>query len=250
MQKVCPQVPDQIRFVLDNLVNLLIGFPSQRPGGLLLTLVLATVGIAAGFVVAVIVGSARVSSVAAVRAMARTYIWLLRGVPLILLLLIVHNMFTTGRLGVETSSFVAALITLVLVSGAYQAEVVASGLRAVPPELIDDARVLGASPLRAWQSVRLPHALRTMKPAFLNQAITLFKDTSVVVVLGVADLTTTARIALGSDVENAPFWVATYLTVGALYFVVATLMGRLARAWKAPRTPGSAGLIGSFGAAR
>ncbi len=238
---------DQLRFIADNFLNLLIGFPSQRPGGLLLTLILAAVGIGLGFVVAIPVGTARVARFRSLRTAAKIYIWIFRGVPLILLLLIVHNMFSTGRLGLETSSFTSALIALVLASSAYQAEVVASGLRAVPTALIDDARVLGATPLTAWRSVRLRHALRTMRPAFVNQAITLFKDTSVVVILGVADLTTTARIALGSDVENAPFWVATYLTVGALYFVVATAIGRLADVGRGPETVGSSGLVRAFG---
>ena len=68
-----------------------------------------------------------------------------------------------------------------------------------------------------------------------DRAITIFKDSSVVVVLGVADLTTTARIALGSDITNAPFWVATYLTVGLLYWIVAYGLARAARPRNGPR---------------
>ncbi len=218
---------DQLDFIIRNLPNLIFGFPGQRPGGLLLTLVLAVVGLGLGFLLALPIGTARVARSATLRRAAQVYIWVFRSVPLILLLLIVHNLFSAGRLWLETSSFVSALISLVLYSSAYQAGVVASGLRAVPEALIDDARTLGAGRAKAWQTVRFPFAVRIMGPAFTNQAITLFKDTSVVVVLGVADLTTTARIALGSDIENAPFWVATYLTVGALYFLVATAIAQV-----------------------
>lgn len=67
-----------------------------------------------------------------------------------------------------------------------------------------------------------------MRPALTTQAITIFKDSSVVVVLGVSDLTTNARIALGGDVTNAPYWVATYLLVGFLYWCVAFGLARFA----------------------
>lgn len=235
---------DQLDFVVRNLPNLIFGFPGQRPGGLLLTLVLAAVGIGLGFVIALLVGTARVAQSSLLRRAAQIYIWVFRGVPLILLLLIVHNIFSTGKIGLETSSFVSALISLVLYSGAYQAGVVSAGLRSVPQALIDDARVLGASGLKVWQTVRFPYAVRIMRPGLVNQAITLFKDTSVVVVLGVADLTTTARIALGSDIDNAPFWVATYLTVGGLYFVVASVIARVGNRRFGAEKGGKSGLVG------
>ena len=85
------------------------------------------------------------------------------------------------------------------------------------------------------RTITVPYALRVMRPALVTQAITIFKDSSVVVVLGVVDLTTTARIALGSDIANAPFWVATYLTVGALYWVVAFSLAKAVRPRSGPR---------------
>ena len=116
-----------------------------------------------------------------------------------------------------------------LYSSSYQADIVYTGLRTVPLKLVDDARLMGSTRWQVFGHVKLPYSLRVMQPALTGQAITLFKDTSVVVILGVADLTTNARIALGSDVTNAPFWVATYLTVGFLYFLVAFGLSRLAR---------------------
>lgn len=234
---------DQLDFIVRNLPNLLFGFPGQRPGGLLLTLVLAAIGLGLGFILSLPVGTARAARSPLLRRLAQAYIWVFRGVPLILLLLIVHNIFSTGKIGLETSSFVSALIALILYSSAYQAGVVASGLRAVPQALVEDARVMGAGPFAAWKTVRFPYAVRIMRPGFTNQAITLFKDTSVVVVLGVADLTTTARIALGSDIDNAPFWVATYLTVGGLYFVVAAAIARVGQRRFGAERVGKSGLI-------
>ena len=114
-----------------------------------------------------------------------------------------------------------------LYTSAYQGDVIRAGIASVPTSQIDDARMLGASSIRLLFTLLLPTSFRVMRPALVTQAITVFKDSSVVVVLGVADLTTNARIALGGDVGNAPFWVATYLLVGAIYFSVAWSAGRL-----------------------
>lgn len=219
----------QIEFLLRQLPNLLIGFPGNRPGGLLLSLILAAVGIAVGMMVAVVIGSAQLSPIGLLRRSARLYVQIIRGIPLLVLLLLVHQVLGTGRLlGLETTAFRSALVTLVLYSSAYQADIVRAGLRAVPPQLAEEARLLGSSPFVVYRTVRLPYALRVMQPALTGQGITVFKDSSVVVVLGVAELTTTARIALGGEVGNAPFWVATYLTVGGLYLIVAFGLSRLA----------------------
>lgn len=226
-------VSDQLRFLLDHLGDLLWGVPNNRPGGLVMTLLLSAGGLGFGLVLAIVVSGAHQSRWSPLRAVARNYIRLIRGIPLILVLLLVHRFVAisfglASSLGSQSASLVSALIALVLYSSAYQAEIINSGLRAVPQAAIDDARLLGSSPTRRYLRVQLPFGLRVMQPAMLSQVITLFKDSSVVVVLGVADLTTTARIVLGADVANAPFWVATYLTVGGLYFVVAFGLSRLA----------------------
>lgn len=221
---------EQLEFLLDNLPNLLIGFPNNRPGGLIMSLLLAAFGLGVGFGVAVAVGSAYDSRYRLVRWMAGAYVGIFRGIPLVLLLLIVFQLMG-GRtvLGVASTPLTAALVALVLYSSAYQANIIHTGLRAVPERIVEDARVLGGRPRQVYRTVKLSYGLRVMTPALTGQAITLFKDTSVVVILGVADLTTTARIALGSDVANAPFWLVIYLAVGFLYFLVAFGLSRAAR---------------------
>lgn len=219
---------DQLEFVVENLPNLLVGFPGQRPGGLLMSVLLAAGGLSIGFVISVGVGTGLDSRFRTVRWLAGIYVQVFRGVPLILLLLIVHQLLGNGRLlGFESTSLTSAFVALVLYSSSYQADIIRTGLRAVPVLLVDDARLMGSSPSQVYRHVKLPYSLRVMQPALTGQAITLFKDTSVVVILGVADLTTTARIALGTDVTKARYWVVTYLTVGLLYFVVAFGLSRL-----------------------
>lgn len=243
---------DQLSFLIRNLPNLLIGFPNHRPGGLLLTIILAIVSIGVGFALAVPLGAALDGPSRAARVLARGYVSLVRGVPLVLLLLIIHQVLGVNILGLDlfgaqTTSMISAFVTLILFASSYQADIVASGLRGVPPGLIEDARVLGASRRRAFFTTQLPYALRVVRPGLVSQAISLFKDTSVVVVLGVADLTTTARIALGSDIDNAPYWVATYLTVGLLYFFVAFGVSTIAER-RGRRGPQS-GLVRTLGEA-
>ena len=221
---------EQAEFILENLPNLLVGFPGHRPGGLLMSLFLALFAITVGFVVALLVASALASRFRAVRWLAAGYIQLFRGVPLILLLLIVHQLLGGASvLGTVSTPVLSAFVALVLYSSSYQADIIHTGFRAVPGALVDDARLMGATRWQVFGQVKLPYSLRVMQPALTGQGITLFKDTSVVIVLGVADLTTNARIALGSDVANAPYWVAIYLTVGLLYFMVAFGASRLAR---------------------
>jgi len=206
-----------------------------------MTLALSIFGLGLGLVVALLVAAARDANSKILRTVSLCYIHVMRGIPLILLLLLTHQILG-GRtaLGLE-APLVSALVTLVLYSGAYQGDIVAAGFRSVPSGVVDNARLLGCGWWKVLSLVKLPYSLRVMQPALAGQAITLFKDSSVVVILGVVDLTTTARLALGSNVTNAPHWVATYLTVGAIYFIVAFGLSRLANFWE--RRAGTSGLV-------
>ncbi|MCP5011156.1 MAG: ABC transporter permease subunit, partial [Aestuariibacter sp.] len=133
---------------------------------------------------------------------------------------------------IPRTPFISALLTLILYSSAYQAEIVRAGLQAVPATMVDAARLLGSRPAQLYRFIKLRYAIHVMLPALTGQAISLFKDTSVVVILGVAELMTVARIALGSDIGNTPFWVSLYLLVGLLYFVVAFSLSRGAHRWE------------------
>ncbi|MEM7093316.1 MAG: ABC transporter permease subunit [Actinomycetota bacterium] len=220
---------DQIEFLWEQLPNLLWGFPDRRPGGLLLSLLLSSGAIAVGFIFGSALALARHARRRAVRFVADRVVWAIRGVPLLVLLVLLFQFLGTGAwFGIELSAFWSAAVTLSLYAGAYLSDVMTAGIGAVPRQLVDDARLLGAGPITAARTVTLPYALRTMRPALVTQAVTVFKDSSVVVVLGVSDLTTNARIALGGDVGNTPYWVATYLLVGFLYWIVAFAVGRLA----------------------
>lgn len=227
---------EQISFLIRILPELLIGFPNMRPGGLLLSVLLTAASLVVGTVVGAVAGAAHHSRFRIVRFVARTYIQVIRGIPLIVQLVLIHTTLGAGRIipGLETSALQSAFVTLVLYSSAYLGDVIRAGIGSVPESQIDDARLLGAGSFTLLRTLLLPTSFRVMRPALITQAITVFKDSSVVVVLGVADLTTNARIALGGDVGNAPFWVATYLLVGALYWSFAWSAGRFAERFVTP----------------
>lgn len=223
---------EHLLFLLEKMPVLLFGFPGQRPGGLTLSLILAVLAVAAGFALALPVSSAERSAWRPVRWGAIAYVEFFRGLPLILLLVLVHQGIGGARFGLNWSPRTSALVALALFSSAYQAEILRAGLAAVPQELVDSARLMGSRPRQVYFLVKLRYALRVMLPALAGQAISLFKDTSVVVVIGVAEVMTAARMALGADVTNAPYWVTMYGLVGALYFVVAFGVSQLSRRWE------------------
>ncbi|MFQ5343703.1 MAG: ABC transporter permease subunit [Anaerolineae bacterium] len=221
-----------LEFLWRLLPTLLFGFPGQRPGGLVLSVILAALAIGLGFAVALVVGAVRVARWAAARRLAAAYVEVFRGLPLLLLLFLIHQFIGGRRFGLDFSPLTSALISLTLYTSAYQAEIVRAGLVAVPQELADSARLMGANSWQVFFLVRLRYALRVMLPAFTGQAISLFKDSSVVVVLGVGELMTVARSALGSDVRNSVYWVPVYLAVGLLYAMVALTVSRVAARWE------------------
>lgn len=224
---------EPIDFLLGNISNLLIGFPGHRPGGLLMSIFLAAAAVGLGFIVAFFLGVGFESRWRAVRMFSKVYMQIFRGIPLILLLLIVHQLLGIGRqMGLHLPPLVSALVALILYNSAYQAEIVRAGLRSVPDQLIESARLLGSSRRQVYRLIRIRYAFFVMQPAFAGQAISLFKDTSVVLILGVAELMTVARIVLGSDVGNAPYWVSLFLLVGFFYFIVAFTLSRLSLRWE------------------
>ncbi len=223
-------MPDQLIFLISKLPQLLLGFPGQRPGGLVLSVLLAFTAIVLGFGIALLLGTGVGSPFKPFRWGSQAYVQIIRGLPLILLVLLIHQLLENGRrMGLNFSPSVSALVALTLYSSAYQAEIVRAGLQAFPQRLGDSARLLGGNPRQVYLLVKFNYVWRVMLPALTGQAISLFKDTSVVVIIGVADLMTVARITLGSNVGNAPYWVGLYLLVGLLYFCVAFVLSQLAR---------------------
>ena len=196
---------------------------------------LAIVSLSFGFLIAIAVGRGRISHRRLIRWLCLGYIELFRGLPLILLLFLIHQGLGGRRFGLDFTPYQSALLALTLYTSAYQAEIIRTGLQTVPIQLTDSAKTMGASVWQIYWHIELQYILRTMMPALTGQAISLFKDTSIVVVLGAGELLTVARLILGSDLRNTRYWVSLYILVGLLYLSVALMTSTLAKRWEKKR---------------
>jgi len=201
-----------------------------RWGGLPLTLILATFGIAFAFPIGVLLALGRRSKMPAIKAMCVVYIELIRGVPLISLLFMSSVMLPLFLPeGFSIDKLLRAQIAIILFAAAYIAETVRGGLQAIPKGQYEGADSLG---LTYWQQMRkiiLPQALKIVIPPLVSIFISLFKDTSLVVIIGIFDLTLAAKAAL-SDAAWRGFGVEAYLFISLIYFVFCYAMSRYSQA--------------------
>ena len=199
-------------------------------GGLPITLILATLGIIFAFPLSILVALGRRSrKLPAVRMLCILYVELIRGVPLVALLFMASVMFPLFLPGgVDIDALLRAQIAIILFAAAYLAEVVRGGLQAVPKGQAEAAEALG---LTLWQSTRLiilPQALRLVIPPLVNTFIGLFKDTSLVLIVGMFDLLMMGKVAL-SD----PLWVGfsaeIYIALALIYVAFCFAMSKYSR---------------------
>ena len=196
-------------------------------GGLPLTLILATFGIAFAFPLAVLVAlGRRATKLPAVKLLCVLYVELIRGVPLISVLFMASVMFPLFMpAGVNVDKLLLAQIAFILFAGAYLAEVVRGGLQALPKGQAEAADALGLSYWKKTGFIILPQALRLVIPPLVNTFIGFFKDTSLVLIIGLFDLLTMGKVAL-SDPPWQSFSTEVYLTLGAIYIAFCLAMSR------------------------
>jgi general L-amino acid transport system permease protein len=164
-------------------------------GGLLLTLFVTVAGIALSFPLGVLVALGRRSSLPALRGMTVGYIELIRGVPLVALLFM--GQYVVPLVYPNTveppSPLARALIAITLFESAYVAETVRGGLQAIPRGQYEAAQAVGLAPWKVTRLIVLPQALRAVIPAMVGQFISLFKDTSLLAILGFLELLEVAK---------------------------------------------------------
>jgi general L-amino acid transport system permease protein len=199
-------------------------------GGLPLTLILATFGLAFAFPLAILVALGRRStSLPAVKVLCVVYVELIRGVPLVALLFMASVMFPLFLPeGVNIDKLLRAQIAITLFAGAYLAEVVRGGLQALPKGQGEAADALG---LPYWQKtgmIILPQALRLVIPPLVNTFIGFFKDTSLVLIIGLFDLLYMGKVAL-SDPPWQSFSTEVYLMLAVIYIAFCFAMSKYSR---------------------
>ena len=198
-------------------------------GGLLLTLFLAVAGIVLSFPIGVLLALGRRSSFPAVRVVCVAYIELIRGVPLITLLFM--SLFAIGLFLPDfiptPGQVVRAIVALVMFTAAYVAEIVRGGLQGVPRGQIEAAQAIGMSPIGITRLIVLPQALRNVIPALVGQFISLFKDTSLVVIIGLLDLLKVAQdINAQPDFRGQGLHAETFVFASFIYWAFCYSMSR------------------------
>lgn len=202
---------------------------TRRWGGLLLTIMLTMVGIIASFPLGVLLALGRRSALPVVSTACTLYIEFVRGVPLITVLFMAQLLvpLVNPQLA-EVDNVFRAMVGITLFSAAYLAENVRGGLQAVPGGQEEAAKALG---LAGWQItlfVTLPQALRLVIPALVGQFISLFKDTSLVAIVGLVDLTGISQ-AIVAQTEFLGLRREVYLFIALIYFVFSYVMAALSR---------------------
>ena len=200
--------------------------PTDKWGGLALTLVLASVAILFSLPLGILLALGRRSEMPIIRTICIAFIELWRAVPLITVLFMASFMLPLfAPEGVSFNELMRALIGFTMFSSAYMAEVVRGGLQALPKGQNEAAQALG---LNYWQSMRLiilPQALKIVIPGIVNTFIGLFKDTSLVSIIGLFDLLLVAKSSV-TDAKWLGLEHEAYAFVAVIYFVFCFSMSR------------------------
>ncbi|HEX5391133.1 MAG TPA: amino acid ABC transporter permease [Burkholderiaceae bacterium] len=200
---------------------------TDRWGGLPLTIMLSSLSIVMAFPIALLVALGKRSRMPAIRSFCVIYIELIRGVPLISVLFMASFMFPLFMpQGVSIDVLIRVLAGITLFAAAYMAEVIRGGLQAIPKGQIEAAATLGLSYWQTQRKIVLPQALAMVVPGIMNNFISIFKDTSLVTIVSLYELTGAMGLALNSDADWRPFKVEAYLFIALIYFSFCFAMSR------------------------
>jgi len=199
-------------------------------GGLLVTFLLAAGGIVLSFPLGVALAFGRRSDLPVVSAFSTVFIEVIRGVPLVTILFmfsIILALFLPAESRIDR--LVRALMAVTVFSAAYSAENVRGGLQSVPLGQIEAAKALGMGNLKTTVFIVLPQALRAVLPAIVGQFISLFKDTTLVVIIGINDFLGIGRSIINSDPEFVQMRTEVYIFMALVYWVFSYLMSLASR---------------------
>ncbi|WP_101772424.1 amino acid ABC transporter permease [Peptostreptococcus faecalis] len=198
--------------------------------GTLTTVGISLFGLVFGFVLGLLVCISKMSKIKVLNAIASVYIEVIRGTPL----LVQVSIFAFGlpQVGIKfpelfgmESTFTAAVVALILNSGAYIAEILRSGIQAVDKGQMEASRSLGFSYIESMRYVIVPQAIKNILPALGNEFVTLVKESAVVSFVGVTEL-----MFVANTVKNSTYrGLAPYLIAAVIYFILTFTLSRLVK---------------------
>jgi polar amino acid transport system permease protein len=188
--------------------------------GIIVTLQISGLALLFSIPIGIFLGILRISKRRAISFLAGVYIEIIRGVPLLVLLLWVF--FVLGKY-INLTPYWSAVFSLSAFSGAFVAEIIRAGIQAIPKEQMEAARSLGFSYTQAMKFIILPQALRKMLPPLASQYIILMKDSSLVSIISVVDLTLVAKNVVATTFRSLEVWTF----VALLYFILSFSLSKL-----------------------
>lgn len=193
--------------------------------GIKTTIIISLISIAIGMVIGLLSCLLGMSKSKILRGISKIYIWIIRGTPMIVQAFLVFFAMPqviqlTINPGFRITAMQAGIIALSLNAGAYLSEIFRGGIQAVPKGQTEAARSLGMTQTKALTKVVLPQALKISIPSLVNQFIITIKDSSILSVIGLAEIVNKAKTYVGSTFQFFP----TYIYVAAYYLVIISIL--------------------------
>ncbi len=208
---------------MEDTFSFILGILPYLLEGVYITLEISIISFVMGFVLASLLTPTRLFARPPLSWIARVYIEGFRGTPLLVQLFVIY--FGLPAIGFKFDALTAGIIALGLNSAAYQAEILRSSIKAIPEGQFLAAESLGMSTAQIYRYVVLPQAVRTAVPALVNEFVTLIKESSLVSVIGVVELTRRGEYVVAYTFRA----LEVYLAVALIYFVLCAIFSQTAR---------------------
>lgn len=192
-----------------------------------MTIPLTVISFAIALVIALFTAIVQIAEVPMLKPLARLYVWIIRGTPLLVQLFVVF--YGLPSLGIVLDAFLSAIIVFSINTGAYASETIRAAIEAVPPGQMEAGYCVGMTYAQCMRRIILPQALRTAFPPLSNSLIGLIKDTSLAANITIMEMFMAAQRISARTYE--PF--ALYCEVGLVYLIFCTVLTRLQRYWEA-----------------
>lgn len=194
--------------------------------GLRITIPLTLISFAISLALALFTAVVQVTNIRGLRQLARLYVWVIRGTPLLVQLYVIF--YGLPGLGVTLNAFLSAVIVFAVNTGAYASETIRAAIESVPEGQLEAGYCVGMSYMQTMMRIILPQALRTAFPPLSNSLIGLVKDTSLAANITVMEMFMSAQRIAARTYE--PF--ALYCEVGLIYLMFCTVLTRIQRVWE------------------
>lgn len=191
--------------------------------GLMVTIPLTAIAFTLALLIAVVMAMVQFATIRGLKQLARFYIWVIRGIPLLVQLYVVF--YGLPRLGIVISPFPAAVIVFSINEGAYAAEIIRAALESVPIGQLEAGYCVGMSYLQTMRRIILPQALKTAFPSLSNSLIAMVKDTSLAANITVTEMFMVTQRIVARTYEP----LALYIEIGLIYLMFSTVLTRLQR---------------------